>query len=172
MEARYSQSAQLWSGKPNRALVDFASTLRPGTALDVGCGEGADLQWLSDQGWEATGIDFAPTAVKRTRERGLRAYLSSLKDFDHPPFDLVNVQFGGIPATAAAVAKLESLVAPGGKLLFVHHDWESTEMAMPAWLANNLQQLEVIEYRKLSRAVNTGAGAGHAYDLVLTAERR
>ena len=41
-EERYSGDEKIWSGKPNDQLVAEVSGLTPGTALDVGCGEGAD----------------------------------------------------------------------------------------------------------------------------------
>ena len=34
-----------------------------GTALDAGCGTGADAVWLARQGWAVTAIDISPTAV-------------------------------------------------------------------------------------------------------------
>src|SRR3954453_24050271 len=41
-DGRYAESEQLWSGRPNGALVTEVAELTPGRALDVGCGEGAD----------------------------------------------------------------------------------------------------------------------------------
>ena len=67
MEERYQSTERLWSGNPNETLVDYAAKLTPGTALDIGCGEGADALWLKNHGWEVLGIDFAPTAVARTK---------------------------------------------------------------------------------------------------------
>jgi SAM-dependent methyltransferase len=56
-----------WSGRPNRALVDEATGLEPGTALDVGCGEGADAIWLASRGWLGTGMDPSMVALDRAR---------------------------------------------------------------------------------------------------------
>jgi len=39
-DKRYSSEEQIWSGNPNAQLVAEVSGLTPGTALDVGCGEG------------------------------------------------------------------------------------------------------------------------------------
>ncbi len=36
----------MWSGRPNGRLVAEGAGLTPGRALDVGCGEGADVIWL------------------------------------------------------------------------------------------------------------------------------
>ena len=41
-EERYSGEEKVWSGNPNVQLVAEVSGLAPGTALDVGCGEGGD----------------------------------------------------------------------------------------------------------------------------------
>jgi ubiquinone/menaquinone biosynthesis C-methylase UbiE len=46
----YASSGQVWSGQPNLVLVAEAAHLKPGRALDVACGEGADAVWLARQG--------------------------------------------------------------------------------------------------------------------------
>ena len=77
-EERYSDSEDaIWSGNPNAALVATVAQMTPGRALDVGCGEGADVIWLAEQGWDATGIDLSTTAIERARkaadDRGAKA---------------------------------------------------------------------------------------------------
>ena len=37
--------------------------MRPGTALDLGCGQGGDAIWLAAQGWTVTGADISQTAL-------------------------------------------------------------------------------------------------------------
>lgn len=171
MEERYRSSDQVWSGNPNATLVDYTAGLTPGSALDIGCGEGADALWLKNQGWQVLGIDFAPTAVARTRERGVEAQVATFSSFSHTPFDLVSVHYGGVRATAEEVQRLERLVAPGGTLLFVHHEVESAELAMLEWLAENLRGLEVITLARRARHVSEGAGAHHRNDVILVAKR-
>ena len=58
----------VWSGNPNSLLVRYASGLSPGTALDVGSGEGGDVIWLARQGWLVTGADISPVALRRSAE--------------------------------------------------------------------------------------------------------
>lgn len=171
MEERYRSTDRVWSGKPNATLVDYAAELAPGSALDTGCGEGADALWLKNRGWDVLGIDFAPTAVARTRACGITAEVAAFSAFSHEPFDLVSVHYGGIRATSEEVEKLERLVAPSGTLLFVHHDMESAELAMPEWLAGHLRELEMVEITRRERHLSEGAGAHHRSDVVLVAKR-
>lgn len=67
-QSRYSQPDRVWSNRPNQWLVEVASQLVPGSAIDVGSGEGADAIWLAESGWRVTGLDFAPAALRRAAE--------------------------------------------------------------------------------------------------------
>ncbi len=133
-EQRYAASARVWSGRANAALVDVASTLTPGRALDLGCGEGGDAIWLAQHGWTATGIDISPTAIAHAREMadelGLR---SDRVDFvvgdlegpmDDARYDLVSACFLQSPVALSRdgiLRRASDLVAPGGHLLVVTH---------------------------------------------------
>ena len=44
-----------------------------GSALDVGCGSGIWSVRLAQRGWDVTGIDIVPRALRRARERSRRA---------------------------------------------------------------------------------------------------
>jgi cyclopropane fatty-acyl-phospholipid synthase-like methyltransferase len=41
--------------------------IKPGRAIDLGCGEGSNAIYLSKMGYDVTGVDFSPTALKRAR---------------------------------------------------------------------------------------------------------
>jgi SAM-dependent methyltransferase len=66
-EGHYGAAERVWSGRPNRVLVDVVSELPPGRALDLGCGEGGDAIWLAQRGWQVTGLDVSTTAIGRAR---------------------------------------------------------------------------------------------------------
>jgi len=44
-----------------------------GSALDLGCGSGIWAVKLAQRGWQVTGVDFVPKALRRARERAHRA---------------------------------------------------------------------------------------------------
>jgi SAM-dependent methyltransferase len=62
-----------------------------GPMLDLGCGSGIWGVELAERGWQVTGVDFVPKALRRARERALRAGvelrlieadITRLRDFD------------------------------------------------------------------------------------------
>jgi 2-polyprenyl-3-methyl-5-hydroxy-6-metoxy-1,4-benzoquinol methylase len=52
---------------PNAHLTGEVGDLRPGRALDAGCGHGSDALWLAARGWQVTAVDFAATALTYAR---------------------------------------------------------------------------------------------------------
>jgi SAM-dependent methyltransferase len=133
-EQHYRSHPTLWSGRPNAQLVAGAADLEAGSALDVGCGEGADAIWLAERGWEVVAVDLAPTALERAaahadaggpdvagRIRWLEADVT--RWIPDGEFDLVSTHFlhlTGEPRRAL-FARLAAAVAPGGTLLVVGH---------------------------------------------------
>src|SRR5690606_24506763 len=45
----------------NPYLATETAHLHPGTALDAGCGTGAEAIWLAEQGWQVTAADISHT---------------------------------------------------------------------------------------------------------------
>lgn len=142
---RYRSTGALWSGRPNPQLVAEAADLTPGTALDVGCGEGADALWLAERGWRVTGVDIATVALQRAADHARQAGVevtwlhADLLDWVPPPsaYDLVSAQFLHLPPGQRATLhdRLADAVAPGGSLLIVGHhpsDLHTTAPRPPA----------------------------------------
>jgi SAM-dependent methyltransferase len=129
----YRSAPTVWSGRVNRQLVVEGSGLRPGTALDAGCGEGADALWLAERGWRVTAVDFSTVALERgaarSRRRGLGDRIewlaADLHEWVPPPgrFDLVTAHYLHSRGAdrRALFARLAAAVAPGGTLLVVGH---------------------------------------------------
>jgi len=131
-ERRYADAEQVWSGRVNRVLADVAAGLEPGSALDLGCGEGADVLWLAEQGWSATGIDISSTAIRRADEAAraanqprARFLAGDLAELDAGErYDLVTASFLHSPVElprAEILRRAAERVAPGGHLLITSH---------------------------------------------------
>ena len=132
-DERYAGSTRVWSGKPNQRLVEQVAGLTPGRALDVGCGEGADVVWLAQQGWLVVGSDVSQVALDRAAahaaDEGVAERTSWARvdvvggqplpggmdlvtaHYLHPPLDLFATTYGA----------MVDAVRAGGTLLVVGH---------------------------------------------------
>nr|WP_296776216.1 class I SAM-dependent methyltransferase [Rhodococcus sp. (in: high G+C Gram-positive bacteria)] len=124
----YTEQGQRWSGNANPVLVAEASKLTPGTALDIGSGEGGDARWLADNGWTTTGADISEVAIERAREtqgdRDIQWLHRDLLDWEpENRYDLVTAHFFQLPPhqTGPAFTRFGAAVTPGGHLLIVGH---------------------------------------------------
>ena len=132
-DERYSGEEKIWSGNPNPQLVAEVSGLTPGTALDVGCGEGGDVIWLAQQGWRVTGADFSANGLARAARHAEQAGVAEQTDWwqvdartfaaGERTYDLVTTHFLHPPdgGMVEVTRRLAEAVAPGGHLLVVGH---------------------------------------------------
>jgi len=114
-------------------FVDFldGANLAPERALVPGCGRGYDVLELARRGWDALGIDFAPSAIHDGRAAAAKAGLSEKARFQQIDlFDLKtepvqlwweNTCYCAMPPArrddyAEAAARL---IAPDGLLVFL-----------------------------------------------------
>ncbi|HEY2577572.1 MAG TPA: class I SAM-dependent methyltransferase [Streptosporangiaceae bacterium] len=132
---RYGSAEQIWSGQPNAQLVAQAGELTPGEALDVGCGEGADVIWLASRGWAVTGVDVSPVALERAAKHAaaqggqvagrITWRQEDLLTWAPEPerFDLVTAAYMHLPGGAFESFQrgLAAAVRPGGTLLMMTH---------------------------------------------------
>src|ERR1700737_3604541 len=58
------------------SVVEGEDRFAPGKALDLGCGTGTNSIYLAQHGWEVTGIDFVPRAIKAARRKAAAAGVS------------------------------------------------------------------------------------------------
>ncbi len=134
-DERYASKPAIWSGDPNPQLVAETSTLTPGTALDAGCGEGADAIWLAERGWRVTAVDISSVALGRGAAQSQKVGSDvaervswrqvDLRTWEPEPqtYDLVSAQFMQLPAPQRDpfFSGLAAGVASGGTLLVVGH---------------------------------------------------
>ena len=133
-ESFYGEREQVWSGRPNPLLVREVEPLTPGTALDLGCAEGADAIWLAERGWRVTAVDISQTALGRAAAHAARVGVAGIEwvrhdltaTFPDGEFDLVSAQFFHSPVAGDGerekiLHRAAEAVAPGGTLLVAGH---------------------------------------------------
>jgi SAM-dependent methyltransferase len=132
---RRGEVAMPWDrDEPHPLLAAWARERSPvGTgrrAVVVGCGLGADAEFVAGLGYDVVAFDVSPTAVATVRERrpgsAVRYTTADLLDLPadwRSAFDLVveihTVQALPVALRPSATAAVRSLPAPGGTLLVV-----------------------------------------------------
>jgi 2-polyprenyl-3-methyl-5-hydroxy-6-metoxy-1,4-benzoquinol methylase len=115
--------------KPNEFLVEIARNRKPGTALDVGMGQGRNAIWLAQQGWDVTGFDPAEKAVALAQNTAARLGVkihTEIKgtetfDFGDRRWDLILISYAG---GRGMTDQVQRALRPGGILIIesFHHD--------------------------------------------------
>jgi SAM-dependent methyltransferase len=126
-----------WEIGPRQELVELvrAGQLRPGRAVDLGCGTGANAVFLARHGFDVTGVDFAPAALAKATTRAAEAGVQvrfvedDLTSLRHRlgTFDLL-VDYGTLddlsPADRARyVDNVLPLAGPGARFLLWCFQW-------------------------------------------------
>ncbi|SOD63593.1 Methyltransferase domain-containing protein [Streptomyces zhaozhouensis] len=134
-----AEGGHFWSGSANEVLARETADLSPGTALDLGCGEGGDAIHLARLGWRVTAVDVSDVALGRAADHAAEAGVADriewqrhdlAETFPTGAFDLVSTHFlhfrdGTLsPHVLRAAA---AAVAPGGTLLIEAHG------GLPPW---------------------------------------
>ncbi len=116
---------------PDRILGPEIRELRPGFALDLGCGSGRNCLMLAELGWTVTGVDWAKEAIRLARgaahARGLEVTFVESDTTKWSPsrrFNLVISTFA-LPGKEDNRRILQTAIkalSPGGTLIVA--DWD------------------------------------------------
>lgn len=76
-----------------RMALGLIPALEGGRLLDVGCGNGAFLEWYSKHGWRVYGVEPSERAYSICRQKGLEVFHGELDQAGYPPdyFDVVSL---------------------------------------------------------------------------------
>lgn len=136
-DERYAAKGHLWGAEPNVFLVEIAGDVAPGTALDLGCGQGRNAIWLASRGHTVTGLDFSAVAIDQAREIAAESGI----DVSFEAVDLSAWEPGGevwdlvlltyvhmIEERRRTVhAAAANAVAPGGRIVIIAHHLDNLE---------------------------------------------
>jgi SAM-dependent methyltransferase len=182
-DARYEAKGALWGAEPNQFLAEIAEVLEPGTALDLGCGQGRNSLWLASRGFEVTGLDLSSVAIEQARavaaELDLDASFESVDLTTWDPvgrvWDLVVLTYLHLSHERRPVvhAAARRAVAPGGRLVVIAHHLDNFENGVGGppvpellfteqQLAGDFSNLKILRNEKVIRTTDEG----DAIDLV------
>ncbi len=182
-DARYEAKGALWGAEPNQFLAEIAEVLEPGTALDLGCGQGRNSLWLASRGFEVTGLDLSSIAIEQAKavaaELDLDASFESVDLTTWDPagrvWDLVVLTYLHLSHERRPVvhAAARRAVAPGGRLVVIAHHLDNFENGVGGppvpellfteqQLAGDFSNLKILRNQKVIRTTDEG----DAIDLV------
>jgi tellurite methyltransferase len=137
--------------EPAELLVDAASALAPGRALDLACGAGRNAVWLEQRGWHVVAIDGASEAIRILRERAasIDARVIDLEagaplPFDDASFDLVAILYY---LHRPLFAEAQRVVRPGGTIVCAVK-MRGTYRVQPGELAAAFAGCEIVHVRE------------------------
>ena len=165
--------ARGWKWEANEFLSEVVADLHPGSALDIGMGQGRNSLFLAEGGWQVTGIDISDEAIAQSlaqaKEAGLEltALRADVNTFDYgeEKWDLVVGMYMHSLITGNADKIMRSL-KPGGLLVLegFHRDLnrESVEGGYFGFATHELldafARLRVLHYEDLTDNSDWGRG--------------
>ena len=163
-------------------LAKHTGHLKPGRALDLGCGSGGNAIWLAQRGWQVTAVDFSDVAIEKGKAQaadkrvGVEFVASDVTTYQPDGlYDLIISFYIHLwpNQRAQMLSRAAQALTRGGKLLFVSHDqsspplgWDQDDLeslTSPDEVATELTGLRI----ELAEVVEeTGAHAKHMPDSV------
>lgn len=134
------------SNRENDASFDFVCkhVPEPGWLLDIGCGHGRLLYRASQAGWRVKGIELSVRTAARVAETlGMPVTAGdfmtmSLEAEDVGRYDLISLRhvLEHLPDCRVAMARIRTMLAPGGRLLLEMPNIEAWDKQLKRWLVN------------------------------------
>jgi 2-polyprenyl-3-methyl-5-hydroxy-6-metoxy-1,4-benzoquinol methylase len=188
---RYSAKELVWTGRANQFVEQHLADLEPGSAIDLGAGEGRNSVWLAARGWDVTAVDFSQVgldkALQLAADNGveIKTECADAKTYEPTaPVGLVVLSYLqlGQEAQRTILEQAATWLQPGGTLFVIAHDRSNVtdgyggppspevcytvEETIDAIQGLNISTAEVAE-----RQVDTPDGVQTALDTLVIATR-
>lgn len=147
------------SGIAPPELIQYIQTHPAGRAIDLGCGTGTNVLALAQNGWDVTGVDFIPKAIRSAKNKtknikvDLRVGDVTHLDDIRGPFDLaLDIGcFHGLENKSKYLDELDRLLAPGGHWLLYGFFKPASQLAGPGLDATSVDLIHARGFSLLSR---------------------
>ena len=188
---RYSTSELIWTGRANQFVEAHLADLEPGTAIDLGAGEGRNAVWLASRGWTVTAVDFSQVGLDKAQqlaaEHGVEVATvcaDATAWTPDAPADLVVLSYLQLPSEQQRLLleHAATWLTPGGTLLVIAHDRSNVEHGYGGPPSPDvcytvdetvaaLDALEITTAEVAERHVDTADGTKTALDTLVIAQR-
>jgi 2-polyprenyl-3-methyl-5-hydroxy-6-metoxy-1,4-benzoquinol methylase len=135
-DERYSTSELIWTGRANQFVEAHLADLEPGTAIDVGAGEGRNAVWLASRGWSVTAVDFSRVGLDKADQLASEHSVEvstvcadATTWTPAAPVDLVVLSYLQLPSDQqrTVLEHAATWLNPGGTLFVIAHDRSNVE---------------------------------------------
>jgi LmbE family N-acetylglucosaminyl deacetylase len=190
-DRRYASAPQVFRAEPDESLVELVSPLPPGTAIDLGAGEGRNSLWLARRGWNVVAVDASRVALDRLSDAAEVEGLSIKTVADDLISYLANVRVAGTTFGLVVLAyvhpdpsgRAELLTAAahslsaGGHLFVVGHHVSSLGVTGPPdparlYTEDDLREIPGLDVIRLEQRRGKSDVSEPGTDVVLWARRR
>jgi len=144
----YKDLDDAWYVEPEPIIMEEVKGLKPGRALDLGCGAGGNALWLAEQGWEVVGVDWAESGIAKARSAATAKRLGAsfiVADITQwkpkREFDLVISNFALPPAGSQRQQTFTSALQGldhGGTIMIL--DWDKSSVIIAGIIMNLLDK--------------------------------
>ncbi len=149
-------------------LLKFIDDHPAGRAIDLGCGTGTNVITLARNGWQVTGIDFAPRAVQIAKQKAKKAKVIAAIEMGNVtrlsnisgPFDLALDMgcFHGVEDRASYLSELKRILASGGYWLLYGIFKSDLYPDRPGMTSTNLELIQSNGFELLDRTDGNDKG--------------
>ncbi len=192
-DERYAGSDYVWTVKVNQFVERYLAELEPGSAIDLGAGEGRNAVWLAQRGWRVIAVDFSEAGLDKGRRLAADHDVSAAIEFVRAdattwqpaePADLVVLSYLQLPGGAqrTVIEHAASWLRPGGIVFVIAHDRSNVEHGYGGPPSEEVcydvdrtveavGELEVLTAEIAERHVDTPDGERTALDTLVIARR-
>ncbi len=174
-----------FNSTPSSIIMETVKGLRPGTALDVGMGQGRNAVYLAQEGWRVTGFDISSEALRaaqfNAKMAGVR--IAAIKagydtfDFGSGQWDLIALIFAWAPVEESTFfKKLNDSLRPDGRVIFEHYiddpnrpQPKTVHALLPGQLKTIFSGFKIERYEETEKMGDWG---GHGEKLVRMVARK
>lgn len=156
-DKKFSDPNTEFNRQPSRLLIEAIRGRKPGSALDLGMGQGRNAVYLAREGWHVTGVDMSDLAVAQAKAHAAQAGVSLnavLDGLDHYDFgknrwDIIILFYLHAwynSARPRSAQRIYDALNPGGLLVIEGFAGRPKYMFQPNELLHDFTDLRVLLY--------------------------